>query len=410
MNRALLLLSLVASLSAFGCGNDRHDPIKPFVAKPSVARNMRTISDDLINGKHRHTSTASHVLVNLFLNIPYALMFGAAIAYMIAHRRRARAVAAFDPNARLTDGPSVILGVVEPDPNDPTPPVRVVIAQHGTEQKNKNGWSHTWSEVDRTVVARPFLVRRPDGSRVRVEPDERVAVRDDLSKVEVVARDMRRRVAEVTPGEEVHVTGDMFATHKPASAYRGSGAEPVMRPPRGGRMTISTELPGNTEASRSRFHRGWAIAIAIVYSVMFLFVTLPYQVLLIEGETSMAKVVSTERWFVWVKPKNQKGYWSPRYNVSARVGSEIITDECSQFLLECAERGECAEVPITRASTIWSVAMLGRGAAIDTWQLVLLIISTGILIIAYPASVVSSRPWYMVAKVNDYGSGRLPDV
>jgi hypothetical protein len=406
--RRLSRLVLAAALLA-GC-NDQVGPWTP-VPRPDKAHTPPPSGSDLLVG-NRVSARPSTIIVHGVAGGVFAALFLTALGLALVHRRRARAEASFDPRAPLRDGDAVIFGEVELVPDHEGPAALVRLEQIGTEQRNKNGgYSHYWREVRREVRARPFYVRRDDGTRVLVEPDPRVALHDDLSRIEREGPAIRARIAELTAGERVHVTGQLrwASGGAPQAVYRDAGGGPVLRAPRFGRMVISTERPGDTEAERMRFHRGWAIALAIVFWIVNGLVIPTYQILAIDGQVVRAKLTHTRVWKVWHKPKNSSGYWVQHYDVRARraSGGEPLEDECSAMLHLCASAGRCTEAPFVVASHAPSIHQVGSGPTITEGQMAMIIITLVLLLIIYPASTVATRPWYQRSKMTDYGSGRL---
>ena len=346
----------------------------------------------------------------------YAGMFAAAALWSWVHRRRARVERSSDPRAALRDGPAVVFGTVEAPPGWSGPVIRVDIHQLGNEWQHKGAWHHTWREQHRTVNVRPFTLVRDDGVRVQVEPDARVVVHDLHDDIQRHGRTHRTRVCDIQPGERVHVSGDLVgasAAHASAGAYRQGGPLPTLRAPAVGRLVVSAEAPGATSLARERFHRKWAIAFLAVFAFLAAAVMPAYLLLAATGEVESVTPTATDRWRTWHKPKNGRGYWVSHHAVQGtfvRDGvTHTVSDETGDGPTGCVERGECARVPFVVSAVAPEWHQYGSDPHLTTGRVVLLVLFALTLAIAYPASTVSTRPWYLREKVHDTGTGRLPD-
>lgn len=347
--------------------------------------------------------------------IAMAALLAAAVALIARHRRRARAEAALLPGALLAEGPAVVFGVVEGGAGTESPVV-VTIYQAGSEYCNKGQWRHTWKEQRREVDARPFTLVRADGVRVSVEPDERVVVHDKLTEIRRHDVASRSRVATVRPGDEIHVTGELSGMSAGRGAYRGSGAQPVLRPPRSSPMVVAHEPVGETERERMRFHVK-ALAALVAAALALGALLAPYVTFAFQGRVVQALATHTATWRVWVKPKNSAGYWQTHYAVRAaafsnpQTGEPLTLDaECDRELYDRARAGQAEAIPFVVAGNgggatyaLGDRATLARGALVG---LLLIVLAAGI---AYPVVTHGTAPWYLRRKVDDSGSGRLSE-
>jgi hypothetical protein len=409
--RAWLALVLLAAL-ALGCSGGR---AQVWVPAPKPARGSATFPSNIgdFNGERASPETTAAWLA--FLDASFLSLFGASLVLAWIHRRRARSIAAFTPDASLTKGAAVVFGVVEPEPGASPAAVSVEIDQAGTEASNKGNWHHAWNEKARRVSVRPFLVRTNDGTRVRVIPDERVALEDELSRVVRTSYSTRTRIAELLPGESVHITGwlDEGSAQKGTAIYRDAAREPTLRPPRLGRMVISTERPGDTEARRAAFHRVWTIVSAILIT---LFSGLGFgsaHLLFVDGVVVDAKPTYTRHWQEWVKPKNGSGRWVQHYAVRAehhakRGAALPLEDRCTRALHDCVATGRCATVPFVISTVLPSIHQIGRDPTVSPVWIAIATVALVVSWLLYWGTTVSTRPWYARRKVHDTGSGRLP--
>ncbi len=366
---------------------------------------------DVLAPKQARAGTSAFVAVT-FVGLPFGAMLAAAVALAFRHGRRARAEAALSPGAPLADGPAVVFGVVEGDPSA-KPPVVVRIRQRGTEMCSKGSWSHAWRETDRKVEVEPFTLVRADGSRVQVEADERVVIDEALVRFERHAENLRDRVAEIVPGAEIHVTGELsgVGAGAHAGAYRASGTPPVLRPPRTGPMVIADEPGGDTDRRRARFQAIAAAGLAAAIACAWL-VASPYANLVVGGVRVMARPTEVGTWRTWAKPKNRPGYWVTHYAVRAEGALPIgllvaLDDECNGLIYDCAKAGTCPQVPFVVAARNPELHQIGYGPTLSAGQIAVLILLGLGVGLAYPLTALATRPWYLRRKVNDSGPGRL---
>lgn len=416
MQHTLRAALLAALLGALGCA--RAPTWTPLTTTPSPPgydasnwpfdeRETGVLARDVVSGG------TSATLATLFGALFYGGAISAAVFWAWWHRRRARAELACDPRAPLRDGPAVVFGTVEAPPGWAGAVVRIDIHQAGTEWQHKGAWHHAWREHRRDVNVRAFTVVRDDGVRVQVEPDPRVAVHDAHDDITRHGHNQRTRVSDIAPGERVHVSGDLSgaAAQGQGGAYRQGFALPTLRPPAVGRMVISAEPPGATSLARMRFHRNWAVGLAAALAFVCGVVMPEYVALSATGRVEWAAPTATDYWRTWHKPKNSAGYWVYHHAIQgtfARDGAAVtVGDETGDGPSSCVERGQCARVPFVVSSADPSWHQFGLDPHLTTGRVALLIIFALILGISYPASAVSTRPWYLRKKVNDGGNGML---
>jgi len=417
MQHLLRAALLAALLGALGCHRDpTWTPVSGGpVASGYGAQNWPFDEADTgVLARDVVTASTSDVVADVFVFLAYGLMFSGAAFWVWSHRKRALMELAHDPRAPLADGPAVVVGTVEAPTGWDGAVVRIDIHQAGTEWQHKGAWHHAWKEQRRDVNARPFFLVRDDGARVLVEPDARVAVHDAHDAITRHDQTQRTRVCDIKPGERVHVSGVVAGAQAAmgyAGAYRQGHGTPVVRAPSVGRMVISAEAPGATSLARMRFHRNWAVALAAVFTFLCAAVMPEYLVLSATGQTEWATPTATDYWRTWHKPKNSSGYWVYHHAVQGAVarGAETLTvsDETGDGPSRCVEARQCARVPFVVSSVAPAYHQFGLAPHLTTGRVVLLVLFCLVLLIAYPASSVASRPWYLHAKVNDTGGGPL---
>lgn len=402
---------LWASLALTGCMEPDAEwiPALPQSAEAGGLDPSATIARSRIDGD----TTAA--LLFFFAVLPCGLVGGWSLFWWVQHRRRAAAERAFDPKAPLANGHAVIVGQVELEPGATGPAIQLAIQQEGKDIKGKHGWSHSWTERSRAVRVRPFWVRRFTGELVRVEPDERVVLRDDLSRVVRRSYAERVRLAELTPGETVHVTGSLFGANLSGmgAAYRAAATEPVLRPSRVGPMLVSTERPGATSDERAAFYRAWLVGVAVLALALPTVVFPTVALLGLTGHTVRARPAATRQWQVYRKPKNRPGYYVQHYGLrsvrEAGGGAQVLTDECSAAVWSCVQSGACPEVRYTVSALSDGVVQIGVDAQLTDGRAIVLGLVAAALLLVYPFSVFGSRPWYLRRRIVDTGTGKLPD-
>lgn len=418
MHRTLRSLLLASTLSLAACGtNAEWRPIglaqvgcqTPAPdALPFDADGRDALDHD------RVSSATSERLADLFVHVPYALIFALAAFFAWHHNRRAVMEQSSNPTAPLTDGPAVILGTVEADPTWQGPVVRLDIHQTGTEWCNKGAWHHQWRETSRALNRRPFVVVRDDGVRVQIEPDERVILHDET---DTVRHDLttRTRVAAIEPGQRVHVSGTLvgasLAQGSAGGAYRSGFGAPSLRAPSIGRMVISNERPGAAALARMRFHRGWVIGIATLFAFVAAVVMPAYELLSLSNDLAWATPSDVRNWREWHKPKNSSGYWVYRWSVRGVWDDHgtvrTLEDDCGEGYFNYVTQNPCARVPYTVSTIAPSWHQIGAGPQLTVGRCIILGLLCLVVVIAYPASVFASRPWYEKKRVVDSGNGRL---
>jgi hypothetical protein len=399
----IAVVVVIAALLA-GCSERRYGPWEP--AGKSSAPPRVLADEDFSDGDL--PAVVSAVFATLG-GVPLAAMIVAAAALTWTQRRRARAERAIPAHGPLTAGLQRIAGVVEALGAEDGPPVVARIHQTGHESQGRGGITHTWQEVRREVVARPFHLRRADGVLVRVEPDEGTILEAPLERIERHARHARTRVAEVAPGVVVRVEGQLHGARGPLTdaAYRGLPG-PLLRPPRGAPMIVSAEPPGETALRRARFHGLWCLVLLTLACVL-VGTTIDDVILLVDGTVVSATPTSTQRWEQ--KKAKSSGYWIQRYRVRARAtvrGDEAsLEDDCGVAVHECVKAGTCTRLPFLVAEHLPSSHRVGRLPSLPEWMAGILVMASFMLGWMYSGSAYGTRPWFRGRTLVDYGNGNL---
>jgi hypothetical protein len=315
-----------------------------------------------------------HIVVPLALA---TLAFARATYARSAARVGDEAGSASDP---LATGPAVVRGPVEYAQGE-SAAVRVEITQHGVERVDKNNvLRHSWTEIDRTIRVRPFYVNDPRG-RVRVEPDARAMLVDDLDETRTTGADTRVRVAELSPGEHVYVIGHLRsgATPRGGGAYRESAMAPVLEPPRRGRMLVSSKPLGDRFREAARRESRWG-AVIVAIGVALLLLDLPFHLRLHAGVYERATVVDTRL----ISGK------------SSRCAVTLRTDDGVE-LTDSVRWGDCppvapgARLRIVRVPSVASFSQIGQAPGISTAVFILGLFAMIFLTAFY---AMRSLPWW----------------
>jgi hypothetical protein len=326
-------------------------------------------------------------------------------------RRAARAAEAQDiATGALCLGETVVAGTVVDDGEEP--PVVVVIEQMGKEWRSKNGWRHKWQEVRRTVHVRPFYIERPNGGRVRVEPDRGIFLIDALGTPKLVPNEPRRRhiSAQLCAGEHVFVTGTLEHGGAQQGGYREAPVGMVLRPPPRGRMVISTETLAERHLARARVHRNLAIGALLTLMVMNLGIFVDTNALLLFGRTVPATVTGRFGWKEWEPMKNsnsysERQYWTLYFRCAdARGCSHSITSSAfTSAALDSLRPG--TRVPLLVAGPF---VHLGTRAVVDGGRILFAVLLLAPFVAICIYGLVRTRPWYDRAFVDNSQNGRLP--
>ncbi len=403
------MLAVVLSLSAFGCNTGHYEEWQP-VGRAGFG--ISTLPEETVNAqgfvrREKVQPDNSNLIVGVFVLLSVGGLLSAAIAYTLVHRRRSLIERAYNRSAPLRNGEMVIFGKVETD--DGQPGIVVQVDQQGKEWYHKGTWNHSWNEVSRSIRSRPFLLRTANGELIRVEPSQNVKIHDTLSKTVRHNDTQRSRLAEVSHGEEIHIYGTVAGVTGAIQqgAYRDPGSIPVMTAPRFGAMRISSEQPGESADKRMRFHRGWAVVLAIwlVFSLTVVhgnFVTLS-----LDGDVVMVVPQATRQWREWIKPKNSAGYWRYHYDVRGTADGDTFEDEVGFSLYSQINGGTVSKIPFLRSSLRPDVMQYGSEPMTNEGVSILSVIVALCLLSSYPLSVRASRPWYDKKKFNEGGAGRL---
>lgn len=306
----------------------------------------------------------------------------------------------------LLPGPILLGGHVETDGAEPA--VRFEIDQIGREVQNKSSYTHTWTEIDRTVQVRPFRLRLPNQEVVTVVPDERVRLVDNL-ETESFNENRRRRVAELSAKEKVWVSGTLSREGQksgPSTAYRQGPSSWVMRGTRLDPLELSSGSLSRQFTYWQSFYRKAAIILTIGWLLVHGLLFGPYYLLAISGKVTTASIIKTSTYVT--SSKNGK---TTHYVIHARLpdkdGGHLVDDEVGYNLYESAKSGFVKEAPFLYSKWFPRLHQIGQRPMISVvLSIISLLLSLGPAIWFFFA-IRSARPWYEQRKVVESGDGRL---
>lgn len=353
-----------------------------------------------------------------------AFLVRAVLRYRAEKRSAEDARASADRRARsLAPGDAILLGRVEYAQGEERA-VRVEIRQTGSEAEGSGGWSHSWSEVGRTVIVRPFYLRLEGGERVRVEPREQeVRIVDEMDGKILVHHTSRIRVAELTPDEQVYACGRLEVAADPEGAGGGYRAASGFVLRAGDEPMILSSKPLDEGFERRAAKQGWSISFFAANLLIVLACCTPYLWSLAFGHPSIGTVTATS----YTVHTNSDGeattrYWArvaPQSSPESSVALEV--DEGAYQILkgvvdahaEGPKDGEPLPLsPVVPIREVSSTVTLGPAATVERgWFSALLALEVGIFVvfgIAILATRASLRAWHDPgAKLEEAGRGRL---
>lgn len=345
----------------------------------------------------------SSFLVDGVGTLGFLALFGAALYARARKQAEARsAEASFDGAKPLVPGEVVLFGEVERAEGAETA-VRVEVDQAGEDHETSGSWSHRWTEKGRRVLVEPFYVRLGSGDRVRVEPRDDVFLVDEMDGVIRVDLKTRVRYAELTPGERVYASGTLSRAQDPesppAAGYRSGREGFVLRPPRGGRMLLSSQPLGERFLERARFHGRWAKWI-LLCAFVFHALVLGFHLRRWVGTDTTAPIVRLHHYTTRSEDSIDHHYmvWmSPREGV-------LVRDHVDEGDFAWMQEGQpvrlrLVEAPFEKRTTIGPHLTVH----VFAWSVVPLLLGAWLL---YRRREDATRPWYE-RPVVDSGSGKL---
>lgn len=373
-----------------------------------------------------NVSPTATLLVIAFVVMVFAGGLAWALVFWRAQRRAGAAAAASVTTGVLPARGSVVLyGTVETEEPE-RPAVTVTLWEHGEEQEQKNGWSHTWTEQRRETKAEPFYLRLSGasaGTVVRVEPDDDVFLVDALDSLEQGNPRVRR--AQLTTGEQAFVSGvlgrgwvarsgkdgpgDVEAIPSAhGSAYRGGPTEGLVLRAGRERMLVSTEPLQDRYVRQAKAHRLFAFifGLALAFTLTIDFGTVI--VTEIFGRPVDADITAVRHWTT-----SGKGGPSDHYGATARYTSEagavvVLDTEIQREVYDAYQAKRNTRVPFVVAFDRPALSSLGTRVTTDAARVIATFFVTLLSLFLYRSALRGAREWYDQRRVVTRGAGRLP--
>jgi hypothetical protein len=288
-----------------------------------------------------HLSPAVSAILVAASGLFLTAMFARSAWLWLQNRRWGRAARrALDEGRKIAAGPIVLAGRVDSDlvggavARVELEQVREAVGgtrpRHGGTDGDEQAF-YVWREVGkRQVTARPFTLTLESGERVQVEPGTSPVVVDELELGEQITAERRRRMAQVLPGQTVHVVGELVWGHNTAAAgrggYRDAGSGWVMRAPRDGSVKIASAPLEQHYAGWGSLHARLALVLAAVIVLGHGLLLGTYHRLGIFGQRVMAQARYVEVYGLQYVNRN-----FTRYRVKAALGDQMLKAEIPPF-------------------------------------------------------------------------------
>ncbi len=299
-------------------------------------------------------------------------------------------------------GDAVIHGTVTGVEGDARVAVRLTVEQLGVSVKtNKTSWTTKWREVERRVETHPFFVRTDAGNELRVEPDDRVVLVDDLETRPPVGN-RREKVAELTVGEEIYALGVLTEVADPraGAGYRGGGASFVLRPPSSERpMEISTR-PLRERYAQAAGARVVAVLALLLLTVVVQLLATPYHLAGLFGFDAVGVVLSRRQ-----QHSDDEHY----HRVTVGLPESDVREDIDVETHEDYDRLAPGARVAVHVTTVGGSTRLTLDAGPRANKAVVYIPVVAIVLALVGCVVLlgRSRPWYEREALNDEEDGKL---
>ncbi len=310
----------------------------------------------------------------------------------LARRSRYRAwvteQSAIDPSRPLAVGYATLTGDVESEGEGEVVAMRVQQGLAGSDA----GGRRIWSEVRRTVEARPFYLALASGERVRVEPGTRVVAVDDLGDATYTGPWARTRSTLVKAGQRVTVAGILRRGFNPRArdgGYRHAEDGFVVTPPDDGPLVVSSTPLADRHLARAAVHAAFArwgiVAFLLVHTVAFG----GWELLALTGRTETADLVHV---------RSAGGRPRIAYTIPARpargrapvVRAESTTRDVASQL----DRATSGTVPVLVTPFGTAQVNPGRVPRTPTWSAVVASVGLALLVLMHLRKARQATPWY----------------
>jgi hypothetical protein len=338
------------------------------------------------------------VIVIMFSSV--GLVIAIILGFVRGHRRIQLAVSAEASVGTVpppfVEGRDVVLRGIVRHHEDHDVAVKVSVTQTGSEAESSGSWSHSWTEIDREIMLAPFLLELSDGRRALVEPPRNVDVADALDQKVWIDRNRRVLSAELVPGETIFARGRLERSDRVAatSAYRDVEWGWALRPS-GGQMLLSSEPLGEGLRARAAFHRRAAwIALAFLVAIQLSLAGFYGRAM---GTTRTVTAAGTHTY----ETTDSDNDTTQHFAIDMKGGGAIEVDSSDYVRV-----GPGTTLPARFGSgNNWS---LGAYPTLGWLHSALIAVTASGVWLWYRGRRRSTRPWFR-RKVNDRGSGQLPD-
>lgn len=352
----------------------------------------------------RLTPGASVLAMLALVGVPMGGLLLYSLAQTARHHRRARAETPRDTLRGVSDGPVALRGVIEGHaaaPGGVAPVVQGFVRQARRQGRHNGAPRVEWHEVDREIVAHGFILVLDDGSRVGVETD-RVELHHPLTRTVQDGDDARARVAEVTPGTRVQVTGLVsgVVAERPITPYRSSVDLPKVSAPRRGALVIATEPPASYHEEQASHHLTWALWGVLSMLFVTVIVTPTYSLLALTGETVWATPTHTASWTETTSVGKQRTSVSTtRHAVMATVPRGVVDqvmfdDETNFEVYGKVNSGAPWLVPFQVSKVSPRVHQIGLAPHVSGYRVVVIVMVTIIFCAGFFLDSARWVPWY----------------
>lgn len=301
-------------------------------------------------------------------------------------------------------GLTTLVGTVESDEAAPVAVLR--ITETGTEWQGESGWNHSWTEAERSLEARPFVLRPATGERVRVEPGRDVSLVDDLSHVERLGPRRRAREARIERGDTVRACGALRgaprAGREAGGPYRGDEEAWTLGAPPGGALLLSTKPLLELHRGAERRARGLLGILVVGLALQQAAAGHEYYPLLLRGRARVGEVRGLEP--ITVTTTDEDGHRTRHH----RVEVELDVDGLLLRRVLHSRTGRVAlgqRVPVV-ALPDGSIVHVGTGPHASGAGLLVLVLEVG-LVGAWLVYSRLRRHWWERRRLSTSGPGGL---
>ena len=331
------------------------------------------------------------------------LLFAFAFVRFLVYRKRCLWAESVElVPIELREGAGVVGGRVETE--DGGPAIRIEIDQAGAEWKHKNSWSHVWRETARRVHVRPFHLRLDDNRLVRVVPDEKVKLIDEIETGHVKGAE-RQRVAEVSAGERIWVRGNLRheAQSGKVTVYCGAEDPFVISGTAFEPLDISSGKLTTRYAHWRKFYRVSAIVLGVLVALTHTVVFGPYYAQCMLGRVENATITGTHTYTGGSKNKITR-----HYVVLAKLADgKAVSDEVHFAVYEAARREKIKNLPFRVVPLLRFIHSIGVDAVVSFAAVAIVVMGAFIATVTFFVMRSAGVPWYERRRLMESQSGRL---